>query len=99
MPRSVQNIIRPLHIRSFTSCAARRDASLPRTIRQVVETARKGTHSTKPDSKVEVNGWVRSVRRQKNVAFVQLSDGTELDGRALQVVFEKPVLVDTWVSS
>jgi asparaginyl-tRNA synthetase len=97
MPHSLQNILRPLHCRSFASCAVRYNASLPRTIRQVVEAASKNEHSAANDTAVSVNGWIKSVRRQKNVAFAQLSDGTDLEGRGLQVVFENPALADRYV--
>jgi hypothetical protein len=97
MPHSLQNLLRPLHFRSFASCTVRHNPSLPRTIRQVVEAVSKHEHSAVNDTAISVNGWIKSVRRQKNVAFAQLSDGTDLDGRGLQVVFEDPTLADRCV--
>ncbi|KIM21318.1 hypothetical protein M408DRAFT_333518 [Serendipita vermifera MAFF 305830] len=91
MPRGVQLIFGLLNRRTFASCSTRRNYSLPRTLRQVIETASENGSST---SNIEVNGWIKSVRRQKNVAFAQLSDGTTVDGRGLQIVFEDPTLAD-----
>ena len=94
MQRSVQGIIRQLHSRSFASCISRQSTSLPRTIRQVIEAAAENGTLTSKANEVAVNGWIKSVRRQKNVAFAQLSDGTDLNGRGLQIVFEDSTLAD-----
>ncbi|GBE85334.1 hypothetical protein BKA93DRAFT_735456 [Sparassis latifolia] len=51
--------------------------SLPPTIRQLLS-----SHVSAP---VEVTGWVKSVRRQKNIAFAVISDGSS--DRGLQAVF------------
>jgi len=55
-------------------------SSLPLTIRQLLSAQR--VESGHP---VQVNGWVKSVRRQKNVAFAVVSDGSSDEG--LQAVF------------
>lgn len=47
------------------------------TIRQLLSSSSEGS--------VTVNGWVKSVRRQKNVSFAVISDGSS--ARGLQVVF------------
>jgi len=52
----------------------------PPTIRQLL-TAPSGT-----SARIEINGWIKSVRRQKNVAFAVISDGS--CGRGLQAVFK-----------
>ena len=44
---------------------------------------------------VHVEGWVRSVRKQKNVQFLSLNDGSNLDG--VQVVFDSAVERDRYV--
>ena len=52
---------------------------LPALIRTVAATGTPGAAAT-------VSGWVRSVRRQKAVAFVDLADGSS--GGGMQVVVE-----------
>ncbi|MCX4314720.1 MAG: OB-fold nucleic acid binding domain-containing protein, partial [Clostridia bacterium] len=42
--------------------------------------------------KVTVCGWVRTSRDSKNVAFVELNDGSQLEH--VQVVFEKSLFAD-----
>ena len=44
------------------------------------------------DSKVTVCGWVRTSRDSKNMAFVELNDGTTL--KHLQIVIDKAVIAD-----
>jgi hypothetical protein len=34
----------------------------------------------KPDEHVTVNGWVRSVRKQKRVSFAEIDDGSTVNG-------------------
>ncbi|KAI0374848.1 asparaginyl-tRNA synthetase [Pilatotrama ljubarskyi] len=65
-------------VRRFLSSTARA-ASLPPTIRQLL--------ASPPPSAAElqVNGWVKSIRRQKKVAFAVISDGSSEPG--LQAVF------------
>ncbi|OCH87612.1 asparaginyl-tRNA synthetase [Obba rivulosa] len=53
---------------------------LPPTIRQLLS-------SRTASDPVQVNGWVKSVRRQKKVAFAMISDGSSDKG--LQAVFTK----------
>jgi hypothetical protein len=44
---------------------------------------------------IAVRGWIKSVRRQKHVAFLNLSDGTESNLRkGFQVVIEEPSLLE-----
>lgn len=57
----------------------------PPTIRQLL----KG-ECTEQNTQIEVNGWVKSVRRQKNVSFAVISDGSST--RGLQAVFDKDVI-------
>ena len=42
------------------------------------------------DTKVTVCGWVRTSRDSKNMAFLELNDGTTL--KHLQIVIDKAVL-------
>ena len=50
---------------------------LPPTIRQLLSVPT-------TDARVQVNGWVKSIRRQKNIAFAVISDGSS--ARPLQAV-------------
>ncbi|KAH7926152.1 asparaginyl-tRNA synthetase [Leucogyrophana mollusca] len=50
--------------------------SLPQTIRQLLARP----ESSQPLHPVEVSGWVKSVRRQKNVTFAVISDGSWAPG-------------------
>ena len=44
---------------------------------------------------ITVRGWIKSVRRQKHVAFLNLSDGTESNlKKGFQVVVEEPSLLE-----
>jgi asparaginyl-tRNA synthetase len=54
-------------------------STFPPTIRQLLSS------STNPESTVQVNGWVKSVRRQKKVSFAVITDGSCSPG--LQAVF------------
>ncbi|KAH9901343.1 asparaginyl-tRNA synthetase [Cubamyces lactineus] len=55
-------------------------ASLPPTIRQLL-----ATPPSAPAAAIQINGWVKSIRRQKKVAFAVISDGSSEPG--LQAVF------------
>jgi asparaginyl-tRNA synthetase len=70
--------------RRLLSTAAR----LRPTIRQLLQPER--AHDV-----VDVHGWVKSVRRQKRVAFAAISDGSCEQG--LQAVFGDPELAKTCV--
>jgi len=59
-------------------------STLPPTIRQLL------TSPTSPSSSIQVNGWVKSIRRQKKVSFAAISDGSSASG--LQAVFSDPGL-------
>ncbi|XP_033372374.1 probable asparagine--tRNA ligase, mitochondrial isoform X1 [Parus major] len=61
--------------------ALRRCASLPRAVRLRV---REALGARKPADAVRVQGWVRSVRSQKEVLFLHINDGSSLE--SLQVV-------------
>lgn len=71
--------------RLFSSRAGRSALPLPPQIGAVVKGAAAVVGET-----VQVQGWVRTVRRQKRVAFVTLYDGGSAD--QLQVVFLDPQL-------
>ena len=44
---------------------------------------------------VAVSGWIKAVRRQKHVAFLNLSDGTESNlKKGFQIVIEEPSLLE-----
>ncbi|PVU90026.1 hypothetical protein BB561_005053 [Smittium simulii] len=53
---------------------------LPVTIQQILN-----THST--GSLVEISGWVKHYRKQKNVSFICITDGSNLNG--IQVVVDR----------
>jgi asparaginyl-tRNA synthetase len=53
---------------------------LPPTIRQLLATT-----NSQYSPIITVSGWIKSVRRQKNVAFAVLTDGSSSQG--LQAVF------------
>ncbi|XP_041880093.1 probable asparagine--tRNA ligase, mitochondrial isoform X3 [Corvus kubaryi] len=61
--------------------ALRRCASLPRPLRLRV---REALGAREPADAVRVQGWVRSVRSQKEVLFLHINDGSSLE--SLQVV-------------
>ncbi|XP_065534928.1 asparaginyl-tRNA synthetase isoform X2 [Lathamus discolor] len=57
----------------------RRFASLPRALR-----VREALQAPEPVEQVKVQGWVRSVRSQKEVLFLHINDGSSLE--SLQIV-------------
>jgi asparaginyl-tRNA synthetase len=59
-------------------------STLPPTIRQLLSSP------ISPSSSVQVNGWIKSVRRQKKLSFAVISDGSSTPG--LQAVFIDPSL-------
>ncbi|XP_074002580.1 asparaginyl-tRNA synthetase isoform X1 [Numenius arquata] len=61
--------------------ALRRCSSLPRAVRLRV---REALGARQPVDEVKVQGWVRSVRSQKEVLFLHINDGSSLE--SLQVV-------------
>ena len=65
-------------------------ASLPPTIRQLLATP-PPPHA----AAIQVNGWVKSIRRQKKVAFAVISDGSSEPG--LQAVFTDVDLAKQYV--
>ncbi|XP_074788843.1 asparaginyl-tRNA synthetase isoform X10 [Athene noctua] len=64
--------------------ALRRCASLPRARRAVRLRVREALGAPEPADEVQVQGWVRSVRSQKEVLFLHINDGSSLEN--LQVV-------------
>ncbi|KAH8093263.1 hypothetical protein BXZ70DRAFT_390000 [Cristinia sonorae] len=60
-------------------------SSLPPTIRQILAS---NTHSTP----VQVNGWIKSIRKQAKVAFAVVTDGSS--SQTLQAVFTKDALAE-----
>ncbi|GAA5912289.1 hypothetical protein JCM8208_001324 [Rhodotorula glutinis] len=66
-----------------SACARHRPPPLPTTVAASLSAASSSTGPA-PDT---LSGWVRSVRRQKNVSFAVLSDGTQVGG--VQVVLPK----------
>lgn len=62
-------------------------SSVPRftpTIRQLLAASPETDHA-QDDRQVTVSGWIKSVRRQKNVSFAVVTDGSSATG--LQAVF------------
>ncbi len=66
--------------------------TLPPTIRQLL-----AQPPRTPSAAVQVNGWVKSIRRQKKVVFAVISDGSSESG--LQAVFTDVNLAKEYVSS
>ncbi|KAJ1968989.1 asparaginyl-tRNA synthetase [Dispira parvispora] len=64
------------------------DRSLPVSL--PVPTIRRVLASRQVGDSVDVSGWVRSVRRQKARAFIELCDGSSLEG--IQIVLESNIL-------
>lgn len=62
--------------------------TLPPTIRQILSTYSKTGPPEHTSAVTTVHGWIKSVRRQKNVSFAVVNDGTTLQG--LQAVFIHP---------
>lgn len=77
----------------FRRCFSTSTSALPPTIQQLLSP--RASNSIR--SKVEVNGWVKSVRRQKRVAFAVITDGSSAEG--LQAVFTNTELAKQYVSS
>ena len=59
---------------------------LPPTIASTLPAAAAARPASEP-SQVTLHGWVRTCRRQKNVAFAVVNDGSDLGG--VQVVLRK----------
>jgi len=66
-------------LRRFASTSS---STLPPTIRQLLSSLQPTSQVTK----VQLSGWIKSVRRQKNVTFVVINDGSCASG--LQAVFK-----------
>jgi asparaginyl-tRNA synthetase len=64
---------------------------LPLTIRQLLSSPQ----ATSQETKVQVNGWIKSVRRQKNVTFAVINDGSCASG--LQAVLKPGTTPDKYV--
>ena len=69
-------------------------AALKPTIRQLLASSR--TDTVFENKSVQVNGWVKSIRHQKRVAFAVLQDGTSAD--TLQAVFLNPAMAAPYAS-
>ena len=65
-------------------------STLPPTIQQLL-TRPSNNHS------IQVNGWIKSVRRQKKVAFAVITDGSRTSG--LQAVFNDPSLAKPYAQT
>ena len=63
---------------------------LPRTINQLLTSP-----DISPAAPINVNGWIKSVRRQKNIAFAIINDGSSNHG--LQAVFTNAALAKQYV--
>ena len=57
---------------------------LPPTIRQLL---RSSLSSNLPKSTTAVSGWIKSIRKQKNISFAVITDGSSTKG--LQAVLVK----------
>jgi asparaginyl-tRNA synthetase len=67
-----------------------RRLGIPRTVRSVLVDAGAATGEPAP-IRTEVNGWVRSLRAHKNVAFAEIDDGS---GAGVQAVLKGAVRDD-----
>lgn len=63
-------------------------STLPPTIKQVISSFSNRGHHENDHAVTAVHGWIKSIRRQKNVSFAVVNDGTTLKG--LQAVFLQP---------
>jgi hypothetical protein len=75
------------HVNSFSMSLFHKILSRRRNLSQLAGTVRQVLASNSNET-VHVNGWVKSVRVQKNIAFAMIHDGTTQKG--LQVVFRNP---------
>ncbi|BGP24348.1 asparaginyl-tRNA synthetase [Rhodotorula toruloides] len=74
-----------LHSSSRAAQTHAASPALPATVASSLAAAPAGTDTT--GATTSLNGWIRSVRRQKNVSFAVLSDGSQVGG--VQVVLPK----------
>lgn len=70
-------------------------SALKPTIRKLL--ASPGTGGLGENQTIQINGWVKSIRHQKRVAFAVLQDGTSAD--TLQAVFSNPSMAASCVHS
>ena len=92
--RTISRVLPTRNIARFQSTLR-----LPPTIAQLfarpVPPPVDGASTSGPDASVTVQGWVKSVRRQKKYAFAVVADGTTDAG--LQAVMSDPVMADQYV--
>jgi asparaginyl-tRNA synthetase len=74
--------------RRFASTAT---SSFPPTISQLL------VSPPPPSSRIQVHGWVKSIRRQRRLAFAIITDGSSQNG--LQAVFSEPALAKRCLNS
>jgi asparaginyl-tRNA synthetase len=76
---------------SSTSTPASISSTTPTLLRRVktVDAVAFATASTSKDEPVLVKGWVRTVRKQKTLAFLQVNDGSNLAGIQCVVSLEE----------
>lgn len=87
--RELPVLLIPMSRRCFSSLGVRRyrqQAQPGNTIKQLPHTISRllNDESTSFGSEVTVSGWVRSIRKQKAVAFVTVNDGSSVN--SMQVV-------------
>jgi asparaginyl-tRNA synthetase len=70
-----KSLLTPRLVRSYTYSPT----ILPKTIRFQLLT-------NEVDKEITVKGWVKSVRKQKNLIFIELNDGSQFDN--LQLILE-----------
>jgi asparaginyl-tRNA synthetase len=75
----------------FRRSLATLTSSFTPTVRQLLSSATPSSASP-----IQVNGWVKSVRKQKRIAFAVISDGSSSQG--LQAVFTDVALAKRHVS-
>ncbi|KAF8638171.1 hypothetical protein AX17_002394 [Amanita inopinata Kibby_2008] len=81
--RLLSSFTAPISTSTSTSTSNFTNYRLPLTIRQLLASSAKTDHGS--DEQVTVSGWIKSIRRQKNVSFAVVTDGSSAGG--LQAVF------------
>lgn len=76
-----------------TTVAAAADAAAAATANNQITHIRriKTIHATEPtgDEVIAIKGWVRTLRKQKNLAFVEVNDGSNVSGIQCVIPFDK----------
>lgn len=74
------------------SCISPRSLYIPIHAASSIKKLLANWQKMQPDAEVQVFGWVRTVRKQKDIAFAHISDGST--PKQLQAVFRDRALLD-----